>query len=281
VQTRLVSAIILFVAAATAIYLGGLWLYALYGTGMVIAAYEYFNMTRLGGHHPLWQPALVLIALLLLNATLRPQLPDDFTTLLLVIAVATPPLWELTPRRHRTSAAAASESPSPAHHGFLLNWALTVVGVVYIGLLGSYTFALRNLENGAALLFIPLVGTWMTDIFAYLAGRVWGKHPFFPDISPKKTREGAIGGIVMGTLFVVVLGWIYGIPLWACFVLGIFVALLTTAGDLTESLIKRNLGVKDSGTLIAGHGGAFDRLDSMFIPMTFAFFFFTLVLGYK
>ncbi|RIK33927.1 MAG: hypothetical protein DCC52_02010 [Chloroflexi bacterium] len=265
-KTRLISAILLFSAAAFAIYFGGWWLYALYGIGLVAVGFEYFNMTRLGGHQPLWLPALALIALLLLNASLLPQLPYDFTTLLLVITVALPPLWELTRKEHQ---------------GFLMNWALMVVGVVYIGLLGTFIFALRNLENGAALLFIPLLGTWLTDIFAYLSGRIFGKHPFFPDISPKKTREGAIGGIALGALCVTLLGLMIEMPLWAALILGVVIALLTTAGDLTESLIKRNLGVKDSGTLIAGHGGVFDRLDSMFIPLAFAYYFFTLALGYK
>ncbi|HZQ08548.1 MAG TPA: phosphatidate cytidylyltransferase, partial [Anaerolineae bacterium] len=249
-----------------AVILGSWWLLALLGTGMVVAAYEYFNLTRLGGHHPLWQPALVLIAALLINASARPVLPYDFTSLILVITVALPPLWELTRR---------------AHEGFLLNWSLMVLGVVYIGLLGSYTFALRNLQDGAALLFIPLLAVWLTDTFAYVAGRAFGKTPFFPDISPKKTREGAIGGIIGGTLTVGILGTIFGMPIGAAFLGGVIIAILTTAGDLTESLIKRNLGVKDSGTLIAGHGGVFDRLDSMFFPLTFAYFYFTLVLGYK
>lgn len=265
-RTRLVSAIFLVVAAATTIYLGGWWLLALYGTGMVVVAFEYFNMTRLGKHNPLWIPALVLIGLLFINASLRPSLTYDFTPLILVVAVSLPPLWELTRKDHQ---------------GFLLDWALMVLGVVYIGVLGSYLFALRNLENGAAMLFIPLLATWITDIFAYLSGRAFGKDPFFPDISPKKTKQGAIGGIIAGTLMFGVLATIMGMnPLFA-FLGGVIIALLTTAGDLTESLIKRNLGVKDSGTLIAGHGGVFDRLDSMFIPLAFAYFYFTLVLGFK
>lgn len=233
---------------------------------MLIAAFEFYNMTRLGNHHPLWIPALLLIACLFLNALLRPFLPYDFTSLILVIAVALPPLWELTRKDHQ---------------GFLLDWALLVLGVVYIGVLGSYLFALRNLQDGVQLLFITLLAIWFTDIFAYVAGRVWGKDPFFPDISPKKTRQGAIGGIVAGTLTVLILGSIFGMNPLLAFLGGLIIALLTTAGDLTESLIKRNLGVKDSGTLIAGHGGVFDRLDSTFIPLTFAFFYFTFVLGYR
>jgi len=265
-RTRLISAIALLIAAVIAIILGGWWLLALYGIGMVIAAFEYFNMTRSANHKPLWIPGLVLIALLFLNASLRPYLPYDFTQLILVIAVALPPLWELTRKDHQ---------------GFLLDWALMVLGVMYIGILGSYLFSLRNLEDGVQLLFIPLLATWMTDIFAYLTGRVWGKDPFFPDISPKKTLQGAIGGIIAGTLTVGVLGSIFGMNPLLAFAGGIIIAALTTAGDLTESLIKRNVGVKDSGNLIAGHGGVFDRLDSMFIPLAFAFFYFTLVMGYK
>lgn len=263
---RLISANILLIFAVLVIIFGGWALFAFFGTGMLIAAYEFYNMTRLGNHKPLWVPALFLIACLYLNTLWRAALPYDFTSLILVIAIAIPPLWELTRK---------------THDGFLLDWALMVLGVAYIGLLGSYVFALRNLQDGAQLLFIPILATWMTDIFAYLSGRLWGKDRFFPDISPKKTRQGAVGGIVAGTLTVGILGSIFGMSPILALAGGVIIAVLTTAGDLTESLIKRNLGVKDSGTLIAGHGGVFDRLDSMFVPLTFAFFYFTMVMGYK
>jgi phosphatidate cytidylyltransferase len=266
VLARLVSANILLLLAISAIMLGGWWLLALYGGGLLIAAYEYFNMTRLGNHKPLWVPALFLIACLFINSSQRAQLPYDFAGLILVAAAALPPIWELSRKNHG---------------GFLLDWALTVLGVVYIGLLGSYIFALRNLQDGVQLLFMTLMTIWITDMFAYVAGRLWGKDPFFPDISPKKTRQGAIGGIIAGTLTMGILGSIFGIHPLLALGGGLIMALFTTAGDLTESLIKRNLGVKDSGTLIAGHGGVFDRLDSTLIPVTFAYFFYTLVLGFR
>lgn len=263
---RLISAVVLSSLAIITTILGGWWLFALYGGGMLIAAYEYFKMTRIGEHRPLWIPALIAIALLYVNALWKPVLPYDFAPLILAIIIALPALWELLRKNHES---------------FLLDWAVMILGVMYIGGLGSYLFALRNLQDGVQLLFIPLLATWLTDIFAYLSGRIWGKDKFFPDISPKKTRQGAIGGIVAGTLTVGILGSVFGMNPLLAFLGGILIALLTTAGDLTESLIKRNLGVKDSGTLIAGHGGVFDRLDSMFIPLTFAYFYFTLVLGYK
>lgn len=264
--TRLISAVVLVSLAIITTILGGWWLFALYGIGMLIAAYEYFNMMRLGEHRPLWIPALGAIACLFLNALLRPTLAFDFEPIILVVAVALPALWELLRKDHQ---------------GFLIDWALMVLGIMYIGVIGSYLFELRNLENGAQLLFITLLATWLTDIFAYLTGRLWGRDPFFPDISPKKTRQGAIGGIIAGTLSFGILAAILGMNIALAFIGGIVIALLTTAGDLTESLIKRNLGVKDSGSLIAGHGGVFDRLDSMFIPLAFAYFYFTLILGYK
>lgn len=264
-RTRLISAILLLGSASVAIYFGGWFVLILFGVGMLIAAFEYFNMARLGNHKPLVIPALALIACLFLNAFLRPTLPFDFASLILVIAISFQPLWELT---------------RSDHQGFLLDWALMTLGVLYIGVLGSYLFAIRNLQDGAPLLFITLLATWMTDIFAYLTGRAWGKDPFFPSISPKKTKQGAIGGLVAGTLTFGVLGSVFGMNPIAAFIGGVIVAMLTTAGDLTESLIKRNLGVKDSGTLIAGHGGVFDRLDSMFIPLAFAYLYFTLALGY-
>ena len=265
-RTRLISAIILVIVAVVAIILGGWPLFIVFGGGMLVAAYEYFNMTRLGNYKPLVIPALILIACLFLNSFLRPTLPVDFAPLILVVAIAFQPLWELTRSNHQ---------------GFILDWALMVLGVMYIGVLGAFLFTMRNLQDGVQLLFIALLATWMTDIFAYLSGRIWGKDPFFPNISPKKTRQGAIGGILAGTLTVGVLGSIFGMNPILALLGGLMIALLTTAGDLTESLIKRNLGVKDSGTLIAGHGGVFDRLDSMFIPLSFAYFYFTLVLGYR
>lgn len=258
-RLRLISSIVLIPIAIVAIIWGGWWLFALFGVGILLAGYEYFGIVRSGGYAPLWIPALVLIAALLLDALLQLNL----ASLILVIGIAIPPFWELTRSEHNT---------------FLLNWALALLGVLYIGVLGAHLFMLRNLNGGAQLLGITLIATWTTDILAYSTGRLFGRHPFFPSISPKKTREGAIGGIVCGTLMFGLLASIYGIQPWLAVLGGLGLALICTGGDLVESLIKRNLGVKDSGTLIAGHGGVLDRLDSMFFTVPFAFYFFTAIM---
>jgi phosphatidate cytidylyltransferase len=279
-RVRIITTIVLAPTAIIVVVLGGWWLFALFGIGMLLAAYEYFTMTRQGGYHPLWIPALILIAAYFINVLLQLH----YEVAILVIAVALPPLWELTRKDHQ---------------GFLNDWALMGLGVLYIAVLGANLFALENvgantvvttfnvfgftipITPGKQLLFIALLTTWLTDIFAYISGRAFGKNPFFPDISPKKTREGAIGGIVAGTITFAGLGWVVGMPFPLALLGGILIALIGTAGDLVESLIKRNLGVKDSGTLIAGHGGVLDRLDSGFFTLTFAFYYCTLVLGYK
>jgi phosphatidate cytidylyltransferase len=252
--------------AILAVLAGGLWLLAFFGLAMALAAYEYYFMTRRGGYYPLWIPGLIIIVALLVNAELGPPNGVDYGPLLLVVAIALPAIWELSRKDHK---------------GFLLDWSLLLLGVFYIGVLGSYMFALRHLELGRELLLITLISIWATDVFAYLSGRLFGRNPFFPEISPKKTMEGAVGGILAGTLAFAVSSWFIGFALPAAVIGGVIVAVLTTVGDLTESLIKRNLGVKDSGNLIAGHGGVFDRLDSMFFPLTFTFYYCTLVLGYR
>lgn len=264
--TRLISALILAPTAILAVILGGWWLVAFYGTAIVLAGYEFYSMARRAQFRPLWVAGLAFIAALVVNAELRTTLGYDFQPLLLAGAVAAQPLWELTRREH---------------DGFLASWGLMVLGVVYLGVLGSYVFLIRQMQLGAPLLILTLAATWLTDIFAYLTGRAFGRTPFFPQISPKKTREGAIGGIAAGTLALGIGGSYLGMHPALALLGGLGIALATTAGDLTESLVKRNVGVKDSGKLVAGHGGVFDRLDSMFLALTFAFFYYSLILGYK
>lgn len=313
-RERLVSAIIIAVLALGALMLSGIGLLLFFGTAMLLAGYEFYSMARQGGYHPAWVPALIIIAGLFIDASLRLNL----TLGLLVLAVLVCPLWEL--RRHRmtsyagvrsappriagsasspTTSAPRVASESNPSSGFLLNWALTVLGVLYVGVLGAHLFYLNNLGKGTVvgtvnlfglvlplnvgiqLLGISLLATAFTDMLAYAAGWLWGRHSFYPDISPKKTLEGALGGIVGGSLVFAVLATILNIPLPFALMGGFGIALMGTIGDLVESLIKRNIGVKDSGTLVSGHGGVLDRLDSLFFALTFAYYYCTLVLGYR
>ena len=109
-------------------------------------------------------------------------------------------------------------------------------------------------------------------------GKAYGKRPFFPRISPKKTWEGAIAGLVTGVITVVLLGhFMLGLSIGWGVLLGVLLVLAATFGDLAESVIKRQVGVKDSGALIPGHGGVLDRVDSLLFVVPLVYYFATIL----
>ncbi len=148
-------------------------------------------------------------------------------------------------------------------------------GLVYVPLLLAPLLWLRREPDGLTLIFLVLAVTWLGDTGAYFAGRFAGKTPLFPRVSPKKTREGVVGGVVLavvGALLVKVIGdqllpWGAEQPIalgWISLILlGIGLDLLGVLGDLVESMLKRAFGVKDSGWIMPGHGGILDRVDSL------------------
>ncbi len=144
-------------------------------------------------------------------------------------------------------------------------WAGYIFGVLYVGLLLSHYILLRNLENGVALVFFVIVVTWLSDTGGFFVGKTWGKHPLAPRLSPQKTIEGLLGGILFSVVGAVLSQFIF-VPFFSldqCVMLGVGLAVLGAVGDLAESAIKRSVSVKDSGTMIPGHGGVLDRVDSL------------------
>ena len=124
--------------------------------------------------------------------------------------------------------------------------------------------AVRNLPAGLAWLTVAVLLTWTNDSAAYFVGRALGRHKFWPRHSPKKTWEGVFGGLIFAVLVGGILGaWWLGLPWWNGALLGVAVSVIGPLGDLTESMVKRQFGAKDSGNLIPGHGGAWDRIDSL------------------
>ena len=135
-----------------------------------------------------------------------------------------------------------------------------------MGWVGAYLIKLRNLPNGEWWFFLVLPIVWFADSGAYLVGKEIGKHKLSPRLSPKKTWEGYWGGVFFGVLGGVLFSWLWRenlqITLLNGAILGLILGLLTTLGDLGESMIKRQSGIKDSGHILPGHGGIFDRIDS-------------------
>ena len=183
-----------------------------------------------------------------------------------------------------------------------VDWALTVGGSFYLGIPLVAAIALRSSDGaishdwlsnladtlsfgwdanprGLAWLLTRLIITWMGDSGAYLVGRAFGKHPMIPRISPKKTMEGLTGGLICASITGVAGSQLFGldIPIWAGFAFGLLVGAIGVFGDLVESLLKRQAGVKDSGTLIPGHGGMLDRLDALLFTWTAGWFLSTFI----
>ncbi len=164
----------------------------------------------------------------------------------------------------------------------LINIATTVIGVLYIAVPLSLLNAFSGNDNEKKF-GLPeiLVGyfalTWCYDTAAYLYGKQFGKHQFFARISPKKTWEGTIAGGIITLMTAAGLSLLFvDIPLFDWLVLAVIVLVFGTHGDLAESLIKRNLNIKDSGSILPGHGGILDRFDTILIsaPFVFLYFFF-------
>lgn len=153
---------------------------------------------------------------------------------------------------------------SPREQAFT-NWVWTIAGILYIGWMLSHWVELRSLETGKELVFWAMFTTFANDSSAFFVGRTWGKHALAPSISSGKTWEGAIGGLLASIVVSLVLSIIFPLPFsyWQIALLGCIISLFAQLGDLVESLLKRNTGVKDAGKLIPGHGGILDRIDSL------------------
>ncbi len=184
----------------------------------------------------------------------------DRDQVLLVVAISVPVVFFLTLLRPEFENA---------------SWAMAVVflGVIWIGLAVAHAMLLRKLPHGGGLVLDTLIGTFLGDTGAYFAGRAWGRTRLAPRISPNKTVEGLVGGVIIGTLAFWFAGtyqdWLNGID---ALVIGVSVAVAAPIGDLFESLIKRDNAVKDAGTVFGAHGGVLDRLDAVFFTVVTAYY---------
>ena len=168
----------------------------------------------------------------------------------------------------------------------LQNWALSLIGPAYIGLLGGQLLSLRALPFGQWLTLTVLPVVWISDTGAYIVGRYYGKHALVHRTSPKKTWEGLAGGIVFGAVFggalVVLWQWIGDLSpdrleWYQGAVIGVIASLVGLIGDLGISLFKRQVEIKDTGRIFPGHGGVLDRIDSWLLAGAASYFYVLLI----
>ncbi|HEX6530981.1 MAG TPA: phosphatidate cytidylyltransferase [Nitrospira sp.] len=158
--------------------------------------------------------------------------------------------------------------------------AIVLTGMLYVGLTLSYLVLIRLMPEGEFLLIFLLLVTWAADTGAYYVGTLYGRRLLAPSISPKKTFEGLVGGIIGATIIAFIARWTFmpGFSALETVVLALFLTVAGLWGDLVESAIKRSVGVKDSGGLLPGHGGMLDRLDSLLFSAP-AFYYYVTFMG--
>ncbi len=224
------------------------WFTVLAAVAGVLASIEFFRMTGVSKVLPL--AIFGLLATLLF--IIYPHCTFQFVLPFLITATLTLSLIMLVFVRPK--------------EGVFAGWAWTMSGILYVGWLLSLLVILR-LDAGRDWVFLALFTTFGSDTAAYFIGRAIGRHKLAPNISPGKTWEGAIAGVCVGVIISVLftLDTPLQLPLhyWQAIILGVMMSVFGQLGDLVESLLKRNFGVKDSGSLMPGHGGILDRLDSV------------------
>jgi phosphatidate cytidylyltransferase len=274
--TRVLVAVVAIPIALGIVWNGGLLLAAVVAALAVLGAGELFDLAEQSGVRPLRGlgmgfAVLPALATWMLGTTgdtnlsiiplwLLSQWP--LVAVLGPVAVLVGVLWKRAPDQRPLAAAA-----------------VTLFGAVYCGLLPSALLVIRYAagpdRSWAAtwLVFFPLAVTWLCDSFAMWGGKAFRGPPMAPTVSPGKTRSGGVSGLAGGILAALVFVPIVlvpvgrGFPLWQAAVMGLVLATMAQLGDLAESLFKREAGVKDSGTLIPGHGGVLDRLDSLYFVL--------------
>ena len=281
-RQRAISSVIVVLLTLGPVFLGRYIFTALIAVVIGAVLHEFNTMARFAGHRPVAWVGYGTIGALLLTAYFQRW-----------------GQWGATVITAATVLALVALMFCQDYHGTLTDWALTVAGMLYIGLLGAHFILLRDLPGsldsfveridmigrwqyregtdtalGLGWYLLAQVVTWLTDVGAYLVGRTWGRRKLAPAISPGETIEGGLGGLALGALASLVCAWAFGLPIHPLVALAVGAVLSTVGqmGDLAESLIKRQAGVKDSGTLIPGHGGMFDRVDSLLVVVAVTYY---------
>ena len=262
---RIGTAAVLIAVVLAVLVAGSIWVYALMAVVLGAALIEYWSLTRaMTTPAPLWVLFPLSYALLL-----RERLPAWASVTLLLTTATVLGLGAMIFIRDWKAN--------------LTRWALAIGGSLYLGLLLSFYASLYFLHQpdpnhlGFGYVIAVFGAIWIGDTTAMLVGLRFGRHRFFPRISPRKTVEGAVAELLASTVFFAIAGTVLGIPWPHNVILGILIGAVAEAGDLVESQLKRNAGVKDASHLVPGHGGVLDRIDSLLPVGAVVYYYLTLL----
>ena len=252
--SRIVVALVLLPVVLGVVYLGGWWVFALALVAALIALHEFWLLAR----------------------PLAPLAPAGYVgaILALVGAEVGGVGWAIGGVLTTFALAFVLKAISEARQAATVAISGTVLGAVWVGLGLAFLVLLRELpDNGRLVTFAVLLAVWAGDTLAYFGGRLVGRHKMAPKTSPGKTWEGFVFGTA-ATVFVVFIAFYKQdiLTIGQSLVLGAVVAVAAPLGDLFESLLKRDMDVKDTGTLLGGHGGMLDRIDALLFAAPAAFF---------
>lgn len=252
----------------------------------VFASQELFTLFEDKGYHPArYLGITACLSIIALSALTGTEYHAPFLVAVFILSFVflilrgSPwfPYWDLLEAFRREPYPAHVKAPQIAS---ISDVATTFLGIIYAGWLPSYIPLLRQLpEVGLGITFLFFGTIFATDVGAYLVGKRFGKHPLIGPLSPKKTIEGSLGGTLCALLVGAGIGYAFHFPMRHVLTLAVLTSVIAQISDLSESMIKRDAGKKDSGTMIPGHGGVLDRVDSFLLAGAAIYFYITLVWG--
>jgi len=276
---KIVVGLALGLGMLAVLIIGGWLLFAVIVLGGGAGLWEYYNILKKKDMKPLTALGIAFgmafIAMAFLGKFV-PVLSNGMTNIgsvvsVYVIVVLIIQFWQIVKNKTRYR---------------ISDLSLTVFGSLYIGAFGSFLFLLMimgeqrfpgDLFRSRLVLFLPMWSAWGSDVGAYFAGRFLGRNRIFPELSPKKTLEGCLGGIALCVVGYGVFSFPLGIPFSHALTLGVIASAFGQIGDLSESALKREFGVKDSGTVFGSHGGFLDRIDSLLFTAPAVYHYFAWV----
>ena len=262
---RVITAFAIGLPALFAIIAGGLWLAALVFVVVFYASKEYTIILSNKGFLPSLK---IILASSLLFGALAYFNKFNLISFAFTLSAIMAFMWVLFRGRQP----------------YIANVATTLLGFVYCGWFPLHLLFLRNMGGdldgwlipspmGAGYCVLILFAVLVTDTFCYFVGCKWGKNKLAPVISPNKTIEGSLGGTFMCMVFSLGIGFAIGLPWYHATILGLLIAVFAQIGDLCESMIKRDAGVKDSSNILPGHGGFLDRCDSYILTIPVVYYY--------